>query len=770
MWGMDIMSPFPLATAQRQFVIVAIDYFTKWAEAEALATITEKKCEVFFWRAIVCRFGILRVLIIDNGRQFDNATFQTFCANLSIEQRFTSVAHPQSNEQTEVINRILLQGIKKKLEGVKGLWAYNTTTRTPTGETPFNLSFGTEALIPVEVGLPSLRLTTYDPVQNEEALRTNLDLLDECREQVVAALKSPQTLTQKHPSCGNRTAQSVRADSFPPFSLFAKSIVRSNFASELMFIDAQIKVRMIFQDITLALVIAMNKCYLRILIALLFDLQKCSQINRFVALSVVLLSFHFISTINPNALNFRANLVVVPIESTDSCMSHNRRIQQSALLLGRPVTMGKFCLPATQEWPSTRCKLDARNIWSSRKKARGPTMCANVWARETQKYVGYNNVGQMYTGAVKEMTAWLGTFARKHNIFPIHKPTFSDFTKDDLEVAWAEITEFPSTLGKESGERQLLKTKGQSAVEDAKAHTRSELEAFGERLQQTITSQVELIFNRLDDLEVDSRLVVLEWKVDVFVMELDDLIEERVTYFTKRKVQQHKELKEQVTELQEELASCKRKLTKATRKGCIAMQPRQKKIAEPKSYDGVREARQMDNLFWHIERYFETTNIEDEEEKVQTAVIYLTSGLHRVATEGTARLGFRHGDCREVGRLQVRSKSGSSKTTNDERSRYKGRRRHHKGEKKHEGSRKRGGSCYYKAHGEPRGKCFYCAALSTIEAEYTALTEAAKEALWLKGLVDDLGFKQRGVLLQCDSQSAKDLANNQVNREESFFE
>ncbi|KAK3003569.1 hypothetical protein RJ639_018904 [Escallonia herrerae] len=200
MWGMDIMGPFPPATAQRRFVIVAVDYFTKWVEAEALATISEKKCEDFFWRAVVCRFGIPRVLVTDNGKQFDNPTFRTFCANLSIEQRFTSVAHPQTNGQTEVTNRTLLQGIKKKLDGAKGLWvdelpkilwAYNTTTRTSTGETPFSLSFGTDALIPVEIGLPSLRLTTHDPVQNEEDLRANLDLLDERREQAAVRL-APQ--------------------------------------------------------------------------------------------------------------------------------------------------------------------------------------------------------------------------------------------------------------------------------------------------------------------------------------------------------------------------------------------------------------------------------------------------------------------------------------------------------------------------------------------------------------------------------------------------
>ncbi|KAK2996456.1 hypothetical protein RJ639_026572 [Escallonia herrerae] len=107
---------------------------------------------------------------------------------------------------TEVTNRTLLQGIKKKLDGAKGLWvdelhkilwAYNTTTLTPTGETPFSLSFGTEALIPVEIGLPSLRLTAYDPVQNEEALRANLDLLDEQREQAAMRLAAYQHRVSK---------------------------------------------------------------------------------------------------------------------------------------------------------------------------------------------------------------------------------------------------------------------------------------------------------------------------------------------------------------------------------------------------------------------------------------------------------------------------------------------------------------------------------------------------------------------------------------------
>ncbi|KAK3008959.1 hypothetical protein RJ639_014042 [Escallonia herrerae] len=75
MWGMDILGPFPMATGQRHFVIVAINYVMKWTEAKPLATITEVKCEEFFWKNVICHFGIPKVLITDNGKQFDNSKF-----------------------------------------------------------------------------------------------------------------------------------------------------------------------------------------------------------------------------------------------------------------------------------------------------------------------------------------------------------------------------------------------------------------------------------------------------------------------------------------------------------------------------------------------------------------------------------------------------------------------------------------------------------------------------------------------------------------------
>ena len=171
-----------------------MDYFTKWDEAEPLATITEQMIRNFVWRAIVCRIGFPRALVSDNGKQFDNAKFRDFCAELGIKNYYSSPAHPQSNGQAEVTIRTLKAALKTKLEDLKGkwveylpevLWAYRTTHKSATQETSFALAFGTEAVALVEVGLKSPRVELATVEHNDEALRLNLDLLDEKHEQVL---------------------------------------------------------------------------------------------------------------------------------------------------------------------------------------------------------------------------------------------------------------------------------------------------------------------------------------------------------------------------------------------------------------------------------------------------------------------------------------------------------------------------------------------------------------------------------------------------------
>ena len=116
------MGPFPTALRQLKFLVVGIDYFTKWVEAEPLTTITEKSIRTFVWKNIKCRYGIPRVLVSDNGKQFDNSVFRSFCLELGIKNHYSFLAHPQANRQVKVTNRTLLKIIKTRLEGAKGIW------------------------------------------------------------------------------------------------------------------------------------------------------------------------------------------------------------------------------------------------------------------------------------------------------------------------------------------------------------------------------------------------------------------------------------------------------------------------------------------------------------------------------------------------------------------------------------------------------------------------------------------------------------------------
>ena len=159
-------------------------------KVEALATITEKNIRSFVWRCIICRFGIPRVLVSNNGKQFDNDAFRDFCSQLGIRNHYSSPAHPQANGQVEVTSQSLLKIIKTRLKGPKGiwpeelpsvLWACRTMARTPTGETPFRLTYGNEAVIPAEVGLTSYRVDSHNEARNDEAIRLQLDLIDEVK-------------------------------------------------------------------------------------------------------------------------------------------------------------------------------------------------------------------------------------------------------------------------------------------------------------------------------------------------------------------------------------------------------------------------------------------------------------------------------------------------------------------------------------------------------------------------------------------------------------
>ncbi|GJU87454.1 reverse transcriptase domain-containing protein [Tanacetum coccineum] len=230
--GIDIAGPFPEGPGKVKFLIVAMDYFTKWIEAKSVTTITGAQVKKFVWDNIVCRFGLPGEIISDNGKQFRDNPFKDWCKKLCIRQCFASVKHPQANGQVERANRSLGEGIKALL-GEKNknwveeishvLWAHRTMIKSSNGETPFSLTYGTEAVIPVEIGMSTMRTAEVDMIKNDEALEVNLDLLEEKREQ--AAIQEGKSKAKMEKNYNAR----VRNTSFRPGDL----VYRSNEASRV---------------------------------------------------------------------------------------------------------------------------------------------------------------------------------------------------------------------------------------------------------------------------------------------------------------------------------------------------------------------------------------------------------------------------------------------------------------------------------------------------------------------------------------------------------
>jgi IS30 family transposase len=103
--------------------VVAVEYFSKWIEAKPLATITSVTVQKFFWQNIVCRFGVPKVITVDNGTQFDVEAFKEFYEQIGTKIHFASVRHMESNGLVERANGIIMMGIMKLIfNQPRGKW------------------------------------------------------------------------------------------------------------------------------------------------------------------------------------------------------------------------------------------------------------------------------------------------------------------------------------------------------------------------------------------------------------------------------------------------------------------------------------------------------------------------------------------------------------------------------------------------------------------------------------------------------------------------
>nr|KYP58905.1 Pol polyprotein [Cajanus cajan] len=195
----DILGHFPVAKGQCKFLIVVVDLFTKWIEVEPLASISAHQVQKFLWKNIITRFGVPSTLVTDNSLQFTDRKLNEFLVGLGIQHKVTSVEHPQKNGQVESVNKVILTELKKRLGEAKGawaeqlpevLWAYRCTPQSTTRETPFRLVYGSDAMLPVEIGEPSFRRAHFDESNNEVELRASLDMVEEIRDQALVVAEA----------------------------------------------------------------------------------------------------------------------------------------------------------------------------------------------------------------------------------------------------------------------------------------------------------------------------------------------------------------------------------------------------------------------------------------------------------------------------------------------------------------------------------------------------------------------------------------------------
>ena len=156
---------------------------TKWAEAVATKTDDAKTVAKFLYENIITRFGCPKELVSDRGTHFLNATIEQMTKDYFIKHRKSTPYHPRANGQTEKTNGILCKIITKTLHGnasnwdyelFNALWAYRCSVKGPTKSTPFQLVYGLEAILPIEVELPSLRIAIDQRLGDEESLNPSL--------------------------------------------------------------------------------------------------------------------------------------------------------------------------------------------------------------------------------------------------------------------------------------------------------------------------------------------------------------------------------------------------------------------------------------------------------------------------------------------------------------------------------------------------------------------------------------------------------------------
>ncbi|KAG7585655.1 Ribonuclease H-like superfamily [Arabidopsis thaliana x Arabidopsis arenosa] len=192
-WGIDFMGPFNPTSHRNKYILVAVDYVSKWVEAIASPTNDHKVVLKLFKSIIFPRFGIPKAVISDGGSHFINKVFESLLKKHGVKHKVATPYHPQTNGQVEVSNRQIkailarVVGVSKRDWSTKlddTLWAYRTAYKTPIGRTPFQMLYGKSCHLPVEVEYKAIwatKLLNLDIKEAQEKRSVDLHELEEIR-------------------------------------------------------------------------------------------------------------------------------------------------------------------------------------------------------------------------------------------------------------------------------------------------------------------------------------------------------------------------------------------------------------------------------------------------------------------------------------------------------------------------------------------------------------------------------------------------------------
>eukprot|EP00253_Pinus_taeda_P033788 PITA_33788 len=202
-WGIDFMTCNPTSTGGHGYIIVTVDYFTKWTKAMPTLNNNDEMAALFFFNHVVSRFSVPQAIVTNHGSHFHNHVMVELATKLGLSHDNSIPYYLQANGKVEAINKVLKRMLQKMIGVHKrswhlilysSLWAYRTSVRNQIGFTPFKLVYGLEAILPIQCGISSLKLAVnlLPGTSEEEAGFLELIQLDESHIDTTLANEAPK--------------------------------------------------------------------------------------------------------------------------------------------------------------------------------------------------------------------------------------------------------------------------------------------------------------------------------------------------------------------------------------------------------------------------------------------------------------------------------------------------------------------------------------------------------------------------------------------------